>query len=97
MYFTKTIVAPNDATIEFHRIVTVTLEQDTTEFNLLVHSWASEAAQQKGYDPLWRELYQVPIDGPDYSKGFAFGLVEYVLNMDGKFKDATTIARQRTQ
>ena len=88
MYFTKAVTAPNDAVTNHHVVITVVLEYEDTAFNVLVHSWASEAAQDAGCDPIWREQLRAPLDQIDYSKGFEQGLVDY-LTSDGMLKDAT--------
>ena len=94
MYFIKTTTAPNFSIVEYHEVISVVLERDAEQFQVLVHSWATEGAHAASYDPVWREQHLVPVDGIDYSKGYEQGMVNYLAAMDGTLKDATKHAKK---
>jgi hypothetical protein len=83
MYFTKTLTAPNDAGITHHKVISVLMQEDDSAFSVLVHSWASSAAREAGYDPLWREQYVVESGDLVYTSGFREGLLAYLSELGG--------------
>ena len=91
MYFTKTLTAPNDASITHHKVISVLMEEDASTFRVLVHSWASSTSREAGYEPLWREQYMVESEDIDYTDGFREGLMAYLSELgSGRMMDGAS-------
>lgn len=86
MPFTKTYLAPNGASLEFHKITRVEAGADLQTFHVDVASWHTEADYIAGKSPVWVSPETRPLDG-----SILTALQDAVL-ASGDFLGATPVA-----